>query len=373
MMMKLTLLLVLSAVCCCAAIAQTEIWGVKSHDPVAQPPATLFHFSDSGGPLTAVGAVTVGGSQIDVDGLSLAANGTLYGFEVSPSPPRSRLIRIDTATAAATAVGPYLENREIRGAAIAAGGRLLALDVFSNNLLRFDVDTGLPVGTGTVLSYEGEVFTITSMVDLVETATGELIIIRLNQFFSLSPESGVLTLLYTDTAPAPDGYGVGGAGLAWLPATPGGARLALYDVQMSDDIFAYDPSAGYNRTDLYLNIIPSYNAGRGDLASPPPALAGTENNGNSPRLNLAWSAPNPFGSQATLTLTLRSDSEVQLTVFDLTGRSVRDLVSGRLPAGDHHVTWDGRDDQRRQMPSGLYFCQTRVGSEASWIKLMLAR
>jgi flagellar hook assembly protein FlgD len=34
---------------------------------------------------------------------------------------------------------------------------------------------------------------------------------------------------------------------------------------------------------------------------------------------------------------------------------VRLLVAESLPAGTHRVSWDGRDDAGRLLPSGVYF------------------
>jgi flagellar hook assembly protein FlgD len=41
-------------------------------------------------------------------------------------------------------------------------------------------------------------------------------------------------------------------------------------------------------------------------------------------------------------------------VFDLAGRAVRSLASGVFAAGEHAITWDGRDDGGQTVPSGVY-------------------
>lgn len=48
-------------------------------------------------------------------------------------------------------------------------------------------------------------------------------------------------------------------------------------------------------------------------------------------------------------------AEVTLAVFDQQGRRVRTLLAGQQPAGEHAVTWDGRDDGGRAVASGIYF------------------
>ncbi len=86
-------------------------------------------------------------------------------------------------------------------------------------------------------------------------------------------------------------------------------------------------------------------------------------------------APNPGNPGMTLRLALARDADVQVRIFDVRGQAVRTLQLGPLPAGEHAVTWQGRDDGGRALPSGAYFATiaadgTRVGPVA---RLMLVR
>ena len=64
----------------------------------------------------------------------------------------------------------------------------------------------------------------------------------------------------------------------------------------------------------------------------------------------------------------------QVGVFDLHGRLIRSLVRESLLAGDHEVTWNGRDALGRPVASGVYFVRllSPDGSELSR-KLVLAK
>jgi hypothetical protein len=64
--------------------------------------------------------------------------------------------------------------------------------------------------------------------------------------------------------------------------------------------------------------------------------------------------PNPFNPRTVLTFALARPGTVTLDVFDLTGRRVRRLVDGALPAGEHRTEWHGRDDHGRTLASGVY-------------------
>jgi hypothetical protein len=78
-----------------------------------------------------------------------------------------------------------------------------------------------------------------------------------------------------------------------------------------------------------------------------------------PRWRLAYALdpvrPNPFRSRASLSFALPGPRDVRFAVFDVTGRRVVSLVDGRLPAGEHRLSWDGRDGQGRPVPPGVYF------------------
>lgn len=329
--------------------AQPEAFGVKTHDPVSAPPSTLFRIAANGSSVGIIAEVTLGGAGIDVDGLALGSHETLYGFQVASG--WSRLIIIDPATAEASVVGLPLQSREIRGAACTSAGRLLALDVAYDCLLEIDPSNGEQVDATVALTLAGETFDVTDMVDLVEVDAETLVLARGNELYALDATSGVLTLRHVDDVVAPDGIALGIAGLAWLPDGASGARLVVYDVQWDDDLFAYDLVHDYQRSPVLLNLLPDYNAGRGDLASRPTDVVGVDNQAPTASLHVS-AAPNPCNPRTTVSFTLAADAEVRVVIYDLAGRRVRELAHGRFDTGAHNLAWDGRG-----LPSGVYVCR----------------
>jgi hypothetical protein len=71
--------------------------------------------------------------------------------------------------------------------------------------------------------------------------------------------------------------------------------------------------------------------------------------------------PNPFNPSTRIAFTLASDRVVRLEIYDVAGRLVRRLVDSELPAGDHAVAWNGRDDRQQEVSSGVYLYRL-VGS-----------
>ena len=67
------------------------------------------------------------------------------------------------------------------------------------------------------------------------------------------------------------------------------------------------------------------------------------------------SHPNPMNRTTTLSYALPEMSSVSPKIFDITGREVRTLANGVREPGYHMATWDGRDEAREDLSSGIYF------------------
>jgi plastocyanin len=65
-------------------------------------------------------------------------------------------------------------------------------------------------------------------------------------------------------------------------------------------------------------------------------------------------SPNPMRDDATLEFQLEHSTDVTVSVYDVTGRRVRDLFRGPLPQGEQTFRWDGRDGDSKALPNGMY-------------------
>lgn len=83
--------------------------------------------------------------------------------------------------------------------------------------------------------------------------------------------------------------------------------------------------------------------------------------------------PNPFASVTEIQFVLERPGPVELSVYDVGGRRVAGLVDQTFPAGEHRVTWAGRDDGGARLPSGLYFVKLQVGDHRSVRKVLLTK
>jgi hypothetical protein len=84
--------------------------------------------------------------------------------------------------------------------------------------------------------------------------------------------------------------------------------------------------------------------------------------------------PNPFNPKTTLRFALPRAASVDLAIFDVNGRRVVRLLAGEtLPAGNHAVDWEGRDEAGRALPSGVYFARFAASGFTEERKLVLLR
>lgn len=101
-----------------------------------------------------------------------------------------------------------------------------------------------------------------------------------------------------------------------------------------------------------------------------PVLAGSESPpvegalaASPPNVALDAARPNPFTRFTTIRFTLTAPSPVRLEVFDASGRRVRTLARGILPAGVQEATWPGDDDAGRAVAAGAYFFRLVTAGE----------
>ncbi len=89
-------------------------------------------------------------------------------------------------------------------------------------------------------------------------------------------------------------------------------------------------------------------------------------------LALRAPTPNPFRDTAAISLVLGVPAQVDVAVYDVTGRMVRSISSGALGAGEHTLCWDGRDISGEECAAGVYFARA-TGSDGQTATTKLVR
>jgi hypothetical protein len=83
--------------------------------------------------------------------------------------------------------------------------------------------------------------------------------------------------------------------------------------------------------------------------------------------------PNPFNPSTRIDYYIPEPSDVELVIYDVSGRRIKTLVSTGKPAGGHAVEWDGRDDLGSLVASGVYLCRLEMGKARRTIKMVLLK
>ena len=83
--------------------------------------------------------------------------------------------------------------------------------------------------------------------------------------------------------------------------------------------------------------------------------------------------PNPFNATLTIGVDMPTAGWLQIEIFDLLGRRVRQLIAQERGAGPWHIAWDGRDEKLRAVASGPYFIAVRAADQRYRGRVMLLR
>mgnify|MGYP001406215651 FL=1 len=83
--------------------------------------------------------------------------------------------------------------------------------------------------------------------------------------------------------------------------------------------------------------------------------------------------PNPFNPITTLRYDLPEQAFVALTIYDMLGREIVQLVKTTQEAGFKLVQWDGSDITGRPVSAGVYLYQIRAGEFVQTRKMVLLK
>ncbi len=90
-------------------------------------------------------------------------------------------------------------------------------------------------------------------------------------------------------------------------------------------------------------------------------------------LGPALTFQNPLFSGSAIRIEISGQQPASLILYDLQGRKVRSLFESWSTSGNRSLTWDGRGDSGRTLPSGVYLLSLEAGGKRSSRKLVLCR
>lgn len=83
--------------------------------------------------------------------------------------------------------------------------------------------------------------------------------------------------------------------------------------------------------------------------------------------------PNPFNPSTTISFILPKQIPISLSVYNIQGQLIKELIRGEVNPGTTTIIWDGRDLQRNMVASGVYIYQLRGASFVQQRKMLLVR
>ena len=83
--------------------------------------------------------------------------------------------------------------------------------------------------------------------------------------------------------------------------------------------------------------------------------------------------PNPVHGVTSVSFDLPAEGEVDLQIYDLSGRRIRRLADGVMPAGRHAVVWDGRNDRGHPVASGVFLIRLAWNDRAQTGRIVFLR
>jgi FlgD Ig-like domain len=83
--------------------------------------------------------------------------------------------------------------------------------------------------------------------------------------------------------------------------------------------------------------------------------------------------PNPFNPTTRIDYTLQESTNINLAVYDVSGRLVKTLYNGVQASGTHFEIWDGTDTNGTAIASGIYFSRISHSTGVDTNKMLLLK
>ena len=85
-------------------------------------------------------------------------------------------------------------------------------------------------------------------------------------------------------------------------------------------------------------------------------------------------APNPFNPSTEVSYETKTSGDVTMEIYDVSGARLRTVPLGFVNPGLHRTWWDGRDGNKNNVSSGVYFVRLRgAEGQSQAVKALLVR
>jgi len=121
-----------------------------------------------------------------------------------------------------------------------------------------------------------------------------------------------------------------------------------------------------------------YSSGRAEVRSVHPEVESGQVFYSNPtaiptKFALHQNEPNPFNPTTKVAFDMPVAGDVKISVFNVLGQNVTDLVDGYCEAGAHEIVWNGKDRAGAAVASGMYFYRIDTDQFTDTKKMVLLK
>jgi hypothetical protein len=197
------------------------------------------------------------------------------------------------------------------------GYDVVSMDADQNgNSLLVNLENNEFIASQTIIKYDPEIVSVSvSDPSLAKVSSSSMVLVNAN------PDSGYITITSSQLSGAIEDQ----LNLELIPRTK-----QEYSIEVAIQGSDANGSVTQKRTSIDLIPIPT-------------------------TYSLSQNYPNPFNASTMIEYGLPSNSELNISIFDIRGRFVKEMHSGPQQAGYHAIQWNGLNDNGQGVASGVYF------------------
>jgi len=81
--------------------------------------------------------------------------------------------------------------------------------------------------------------------------------------------------------------------------------------------------------------------------------------------------PNPFNPSTTIEFTIKTNSKIELSIYNIKGQNIKTLTRNEFVEGQHSLIWNGNDESGNPVSSGIYYYKLSVNGKSEAVKKCL--
>ena len=83
--------------------------------------------------------------------------------------------------------------------------------------------------------------------------------------------------------------------------------------------------------------------------------------------------PNPFNPETIIRFNVKNSEKINISIFTINGVLIKELLNSYMNPGSHSVKWNGLDNNKKKVSSGVYIYKMISGDNISSLKMVLAK